>query len=219
MVSADGPHEILATSGTTYGKHSDLFRMRMESDAVDQYGGVGPREVVEMDGPAVLKHAIEAVVDGTGAVFRELYRTREDLRHLTLAAVEMAFLHQANLRIIRFAVPRLRRQYGFRGQVPVNIDRVGNTSAPSPLILLSEQMIASRRDLLGKLVLLLGMGAGMNVRAALVQMGRESAHHTEVPIEPQWSLRSALRHAGWALQNLVPPDWRWWKRQPGDRED
>ena len=73
--------------------------------------------------------------------------------------------HQANKRIIDYAVAKLRIP---SEKTVVNVDRYGNTSSGSiPLALTDARAEGRLRD--GALVLMTGMGAGLTWGSALIE--------------------------------------------------
>ena len=89
-----------------------------------------------------------------------------DVTGLTPADVDWICPHQANLRIIDFAVARLGVA---KEKVLVNIDRVGNTSSASIPILLDESLRAGKVRA-GDTVVMCALGAGISWGGAIVRM-------------------------------------------------
>lgn len=94
----------------------------------------------------------------------ELDRARPDLR----SEVQRYYLHQAN----KFVLQRFAERAGIPSdRVPIHVDRYGNTSAASTLILFSEDLEAGRVKLgSGDLVLFAAVGAGVHYGGQLVRV-------------------------------------------------
>lgn len=84
---------------------------------------------------------------------------------LVLEDIDAIVFHQANLRIIEAVVARL----GYRGLVPINIDRVGNTSSAAIPLCFAE---ASERGIIkkGMRVLLVTFGGGVTWGTVLLRL-------------------------------------------------
>jgi 3-oxoacyl-[acyl-carrier-protein] synthase-3 len=116
-----------------------------------------PEALLKMNGREVFKFATRIMVHSAQQILAECGRTIED--------VEVYIPHQANKRIIDYAVDKL-------GVPPektvVNVDRYGNTSSGSiPLALADARDEGRLRD--GALVLMTGMGAGLTWGSALLE--------------------------------------------------
>ena len=116
-----------------------------------------PEAFVKMNGREVFKFATRVLVSSGGELLAECGKTIED--------VDVYIPHQANKRIIDYAVGKL-------GIPPertvVNVDRYGNTSSGSiPLALTDARAEGRLRD--GALVLMTGMGAGLTWGSALIE--------------------------------------------------
>jgi 3-oxoacyl-[acyl-carrier-protein] synthase-3 len=116
-----------------------------------------PDSYVKMNGREVFKFATRVLVSSGGELLAECGKTVED--------VDVYIPHQANKRIIDYAVGKL-------GIPPertvVNVDRYGNTSSGSiPLALTDARAEGRLRD--GVLVLMTGMGAGLTWGSALME--------------------------------------------------
>ena len=127
-------------------------------------GGAGAADrFIHMDGQAVFRFAVEALPRCVRQVL--------DRAGLGLEDVDRFVFHQANQRIIDFAVKKL-------GVDPAkcagNISRTGNTSAASIPLLLDDLMAAG--DLRpGQRALCVGFGGGLTWAGALVEVGEP--HH------------------------------------------
>lgn len=114
------------------------------------------RHYIKMNGPEIFKFAVNVMVDSTLQVLKMCNKTPDDLDFL--------LPHQANLRIINFAVKRL----GLKPeQVLVNIHRYGNTSSASVPVLLDEAVEQGKLKE-GDLLALVSFGAGLTWGAAVL---------------------------------------------------
>ena len=116
-----------------------------------------PKSILKMNGREVFRFATRVMVSSAEAVLEECGKT--------VADVDVYVPHQANKRIIDYAVGKL-------GIPPertvVNVERYGNTSSGSiPLALADARTDGRLRD--GSLVLMTGMGAGLTWGSALVE--------------------------------------------------
>ncbi len=119
----------------------------------------GPKSALQMNGREVFKFATRVLVTSAEAVLEQCDRTIDE--------VDVYVPHQANKRIIDYAVTKL-------GIAPertvVNVDRFGNTSSGSIPLALAEAR-ADGRLTDGALVLMTGMGAGLTWGSALIEWG------------------------------------------------
>jgi 3-oxoacyl-[acyl-carrier-protein] synthase-3 len=116
-----------------------------------------PHSILKMNGREVFKFATRVMVSSARALLEQCERTIDD--------VDVYVPHQANRRIIDYAVGKL-------GIPPektvVNVDRYGNTSSGSiPLALADARADGRLQD--GALVLMTGMGAGLTWGSALIE--------------------------------------------------
>jgi 3-oxoacyl-[acyl-carrier-protein] synthase-3 len=122
-----------------------------------------PHSILKMNGREVFKFATRVMVSSAEAVLEQCGKTIED--------IDVYVPHQANKRIIDYAVGKL-------GIPPektvVNVDRFGNTSSGSiPLALADARAEGRLTD--GALVLMTGMGAGLTWGSSLIEWGGTSA--------------------------------------------
>jgi 3-oxoacyl-[acyl-carrier-protein] synthase III len=122
-----------------------------------------PESILKMNGREVFKFATRVMVTSAEAVLSQCGKTIDD--------VDVYVPHQANKRIIDYAVGKL-------GIPPertvVNVDRFGNTSSGSiPLALADARAEGRLAD--GALVLMTGMGAGLTWGSALIEWGGRPA--------------------------------------------
>jgi 3-oxoacyl-[acyl-carrier-protein] synthase III len=116
-----------------------------------------PDSYVKMNGREVFKFATRIMVHSAHGILDECGKTVDD--------IDVYIPHQANKRIIDYAVDKL-------GIPPektvVNVDRFGNTSSGSiPLALADARAEGRLQD--GTLVLMTGMGAGLTWGSALIE--------------------------------------------------
>ena len=116
-----------------------------------------PSSYVKMNGREVFKFATRIMVYSAEQILAECGKTVED--------VDVYIPHQANKRIIDYALGKLRIP---SERTVVNVDRYGNTSSGSiPLALTDARAEGRLRD--GALVLMTGMGAGLTWGSALIE--------------------------------------------------
>jgi 3-oxoacyl-[acyl-carrier-protein] synthase-3 len=122
-----------------------------------------PESLLKMNGREVYKFATRVLVSSAEAVLAEGGRTIDE--------VDVYVPHQANKRIIDYAVGKLGVPYE---RTVVNVDRFGNTSSGSiPLALADARADGRLHD--GALVLMTGMGAGLTWGSALLEWTGTSA--------------------------------------------
>jgi 3-oxoacyl-[acyl-carrier-protein] synthase III len=115
------------------------------------------RQYIHMEGRAVFKWAVRVLIDSIRDVFASAGWAPE--------AIDVAILHQANIRIIDAALDDLQLD---RDKVVINLDRYGNTSAGSmPLVL--DEAVRAGRIRRGDRVLFSGFGGGLSWGTALMQ--------------------------------------------------
>jgi 3-oxoacyl-[acyl-carrier-protein] synthase-3 len=116
-----------------------------------------PDRLVKMNGREVFKFATRVMVSSAAAILERCGKTVED--------IDVYVPHQANVRIIDYAVGKLGIP---KEKVVVNVDRYGNTSSGSIPLALADAA-ADGRLRPGKLVLMTGMGAGLTWGSALIE--------------------------------------------------
>ena len=116
-----------------------------------------PDSYVKMNGREVFKFATRIMVHSAHGILDECGKTVDD--------IDVYIPHQANKRIIDYAVDKL----GISPEkTVVNVDRFGNTSSGSiPLALADARAEGRLQD--GTLVLMTGMGAGLTWGSALIE--------------------------------------------------
>ena len=104
---------------------------------------------IKMDGQAVYKFAVNAIVKTVNETMKQARITKDD--------VKFFIPHQANIRIINFAAKKL----GFNEeQVKVNLEKYGNTSSASiPLVI--DEMNQAGEIQRGDIIIAVGFGAGL----------------------------------------------------------
>lgn len=115
------------------------------------------RHFLRMDGKETYKHAVQAMLGAAQEVLKRC--------ELDVTQINCIIPHQANRRIIDAVAERLGAQ---PGQVFVNLERYGNTSAASVAIALDEA-VRQGRVKRGDLVLLMVFGAGFTWGAAVIE--------------------------------------------------
>ena len=127
-------------------------RMPISTDFLDEGA-----QYLQMDGQAVFKWAVRLLDESTSAVLDEA--------KLTAGDIDLAVLHQANVRIIYAATDVLGID---RKKVFLNLDRYGNTSAGSVPLALDEAHQQGRVHR-GDRILLSGFGAGLTWGTAVLR--------------------------------------------------
>ena len=112
---------------------------------------------VQMNGREVFKFATRVLVSSAEAVLAECGRTIDE--------VDVYVPHQANVRIIEYALEKLGIP---EEKVVIDVDRYGNTSSGSIPLALADAKADGRLEK-GKLVLMTGMGAGLTWGSGLIE--------------------------------------------------
>lgn len=113
--------------------------------------------LIHMNGREVFKFATRILVASAERTLAECDLTVDD--------IDVYIPHQANMRIIEYAVQKLHIP---QEKVVINVDRYGNTSGGSiPLALADAQAAGRLRD--GALVLMTGMGTGLTWGSAVIE--------------------------------------------------
>jgi 3-oxoacyl-[acyl-carrier-protein] synthase III len=115
------------------------------------------RHFVQMNGREVFKFATRVLVSSAEAVLTECGRTVDE--------VDVYVPHQANVRIIEYAMQKLGIP---EDRVVIDVDRYGNTSSGSIPLALADAK-ADGRLAAGRLVLMTGMGAGLTWGSGLIE--------------------------------------------------
>jgi len=112
---------------------------------------------LRMEGKETFKHAVQAMMSAAQEALRRC--------EVDITQIKCIIPHQANRRIIDAVAERLGAT---PGQLFVNLERYGNTSAASVAIALDEA-VSSGRIRRGDLVLLVVFGAGLTWGAAVIE--------------------------------------------------
>jgi 3-oxoacyl-[acyl-carrier-protein] synthase-3 len=112
---------------------------------------------LRMDGRETFKHAVQAMHTAATEALRRC--------ELEVSQIQCIIPHQANQRIIDAVAERLGAK---PGQMFVNVQKYGNTSAASVGIALDEA-VRSGRVRRGDLILLVVFGAGLTWGAAVIE--------------------------------------------------
>ena len=112
---------------------------------------------LRMDGKQAFKNAVQAMESAAHEVLQRC--------ELDIAKIKCIIPHQANLRIIDAVAERLNAK---PGQLFVNLEKYGNTSAASVAIALDEA-VSSGKVTRGDLILLVVFGAGLTWGAAVIE--------------------------------------------------
>ncbi|NLV96267.1 MAG: ketoacyl-ACP synthase III [Desulfovibrionales bacterium] len=118
---------------------------------------IGPEYFVQMNGRDVFKHAVRFMSDISISLLQR--------NNLVPHDIDLFIPHQANIRIIEAIAKKLGVNMD---QVYVNVDRIGNTSAASIPIALTEAVQSGRIES-GMKVLLTAFGGGFTWASALLQ--------------------------------------------------
>lgn len=121
-------------------------------DTVDQ-----KLHYIQMAGSEVFKFASKIIEEASRKVLEKA--------HLTVEDVDLFVPHQANLRIIESAAKRLKIP---KEKVFVNVQRYGNTSCGSIPLALNDALAEGRLEA-GKVVVLVGFGAGLTWAASAIR--------------------------------------------------
>lgn len=122
---------------------------------------VKPEEIenikLHMDGKEVFRFASNIVIEAIDKVLKDSGLTMDDIKYV--------IPHQANVRIIEYAVKKLKAP---EGKFYINLDKYGNTSAASIPIALAEM---NEKGLIkkGDKLILVAFGAGFTWSACLVE--------------------------------------------------
>lgn len=118
---------------------------------------VDEEHFLHMQGREVFKHAVRSM--------SKICHTILEKNNLTINDIDVIVPHQANLRIIEAVGSRLKAS---SEQIFINVDHVGNTSAASIPLALSEAIDKGAIQA-GQKVLIVTFGAGFTWAAALLQ--------------------------------------------------
>ena len=150
---------FLAFNEGADGHHADILKCQPKSKTMDFNGKMHdtPRELIQMDGQAVFKTGVNVVVNSIEALFKSTDIKINDVTYFAC--------HQANQRILESVAKKLKIPIE---KFLINIDQVGNTSAASIPLLLSQHM-AKMPFNKGDLICMVGFGAGFTWSSILLE--------------------------------------------------
>lgn len=159
LQSRPDSHGLLATHMGADGSKASVLCVPGGGSAMPASAGSveGRQHFIRMDGKETFKNAVQSMHAAATEVMRQC--------NLEIRQIKCVIPHQANRRIIDAVGERLGVA---PGQVYVNLDRFGNTSAASVAIALAEAAETSR-IVRGDLVLLMVFGAGFTWAAAVIE--------------------------------------------------
>jgi 3-oxoacyl-[acyl-carrier-protein] synthase-3 len=154
-----GAHGLLTAFMGADGQKADLLSMpgggsRCPASAQSLAAGM---HYLRMDGRETFKNAVQAMLSAANECLRRC--------EIDISQIKCVIPHQANLRIINAVSERLGAE---PGQVFINLDKYGNTSAASVAIALDE-VVETKRIVRGDLILLVVFGAGLTWGAAVIE--------------------------------------------------
>jgi 3-oxoacyl-[acyl-carrier-protein] synthase-3 len=154
-----GSHGLLTAVMGADGAKADLLYMPGGGSRcpATQESVLARQHYLRMEGKDTFKNAVQAMCSAATEALRRC--------ELDISKIKCVIPHQANRRIIDAVGERLGAQ---PGQMFVNLDRYGNTSAASVAIALDEA-VSSGRIQRGDLVLLVVFGAGLTWGAAVIE--------------------------------------------------
>lgn len=159
LQSRPGSHGLLTAVMGADGSKADLLympgggsRCPATSDSV-----AARQHYLRMEGKDTFKNAVQAMCSAAKEALRRC--------ELSISQIKCIIPHQANRRIIDAVGDRLGAS---PGQLFINLDRYGNTSAASVAIALDEA-VSTGRIQRGDLILLVVFGAGLTWGAAVIE--------------------------------------------------
>ena len=164
VIFGDGAGAAVITKGDNYLAHLLYTCGGNEVIEIPSFSGTSPfyknepkHPYIFMDGQETFKFAVKKIVEDVNAVL--------DKAGLTIDDIAFIVPHQANTRIIDYAAKRLGIS---RDKIFVNIDKVGNTSAASVPIALS-QLAESGKLHKGDKIILCAFGGGLSSAACIIE--------------------------------------------------
>ena len=164
VIFGDGAGAAVITRGDNYLAHLLYTCGGNEVIEIPSFSGTSPfyknepkHPYIFMDGQETFKFAVKKIVEDVNAVL--------DMVGLTIDDIAFIVPHQANTRIIDYAAKRLGIS---RDKIFVNIDKVGNTSAASVPIALS-QLAESGKLHKGDKIILCAFGGGLSSAACIIE--------------------------------------------------
>ena len=159
VLFGDGAGAALVEWGANYPSLHAVLGCRGNSEVLYVPGvNTAAPPHVHMDGQSVFRFAVEAVPRCAREVLDRAGLTPED--------IDLFVFHQANQRIIDFAVKKLGID---PARCPGNIKRTGNTSAASVPLLLDE-LVGGGAITSGQKALCVGFGGGLTWAGALLEL-------------------------------------------------
>ena len=150
---------LLDISCSSDGSLGDLLRAKggFSSHPYKLGDTVDEEYFLQMQGREVFKHAVRSMVEASKAILEQ--------NRMTIDDIDVVVPHQANQRIIEAVCQRL----GVNSEkIFINVDKMGNTSAASIPLALSEAL-DSGAIAAGNRVLVVTFGAGFTWAAAILQ--------------------------------------------------
>ncbi len=161
--TASGNQGILSTYLGADGRGADSLYMPAGGSALPCNTETleGRLHYLKMNGPEVFRFASKTIVETANKLLSMSGLTYED--------IDLFVPHQANLRIIQFAMKRMNIPLE---KTIISIDKFGNTSSASVPVALS---LAEKEGRLnsGDLVLIIAFGAGLTYGGALIRWGNK----------------------------------------------
>ena len=164
VIFGDGAGAAVITKGDNYLAHllytcggNEVIEKPSFSGTSPFYKNEPKHPYIFMDGQETFKFAVKKIVEDVNAVL--------DMAGLTIDDIAYIVPHQANVRIIDYAAKRLKIS---TDKIYVNIDKVGNTSAASVPIALSE-LAGSGRVKKGDKIIMCAFGGGLSSAACIIE--------------------------------------------------
>jgi len=164
VIFGDGAGAAVIAPGDNYLAHLLYTSGGNEVIEIPSFGGTSPfyknelkHPYIFMDGQETFKFAVKKIVDDVKAVL--------DMAGLTIDDIAYIVPHQANIRIIDYAAKRLKID---TDKIFINIDKVGNTSAASVPMALS-QLADSGKLKKGDKIIMCAFGGGLSSAACIIE--------------------------------------------------
>lgn len=164
VIFGDGAGAVVVAPGNKYLAHhlytaggNQVIEIPSHIGNSPFYKGEQKKPYVFMDGQETFKFAVSKIVEDISTVLAQANLTTDDISHIVP--------HQANVRIIDYAVKRLKLN---PEKVFVNINKYGNTSSASVPIALSE-LAESGKIHPGEKILLCAFGGGLSSGACIIE--------------------------------------------------
>lgn len=164
VIFGDGAGAAVVAPGDNYLAHMLYTSGGNEVIEIPSFGGSSPfyknehkHPYIFMDGQETFKFAVKKIVEDVNAVLEKARLTIDDIAYIVP--------HQANIRIIDYAAKRLKIS---TDKIFVNIDKVGNTSAASVPVALSE-LAQSGKLRRGDKIIMCAFGGGLSSAACIIE--------------------------------------------------